>query len=126
MLQSAFVVAFGGPLLGGGMAVLVLGLVEKVYLGYAVALSVVLLLVSGTAIFVTTANSSVLIPQLLRTPHVPGIAERGLGMNALEYGVSYGLPFGLAGAAAGYAAGWVCRRFAPRTAPILSPLRLAP
>lgn len=139
----------GGLLLGGGMAVLVLGLVEKEYLAYAVALSVIMLvlfviverrraeplidlalaaqpkvwltlLASGTAIFVTTANSSVLIPQLLRTPHVPGVSERGLGMNALEYGVSYGLPFGLVGAAAGYAAGWVCRRFAPRTALLTS------
>ncbi|WP_027945684.1 MFS transporter [Amycolatopsis taiwanensis] len=134
----------GGVLLGLAMAILVLGVVQRQTLAYAIPLCVVLLalfvllerrraeplvdvglvrqpkvwltlLAAGAGIFVSTANSSVLAPQLLRTPRVPGVAEHGLGLSALDYGVYYGLWFGLVGAVAGYVAGWVSRRFAPRT-----------
>lgn len=78
------------------------------------------LLAAGLAIFVVTASTSQLLPQLLRTPQIPGVAEHGLGLSALDYGISFGLSFGLVGAAAGFAAGWVCRRFAPRSALLTS------
>lgn len=80
------------------------------------------LVASGLAIFVVTASTNQLLPQLLRGPRVPGVAEHGLGLSALDYGLSFGLPFGLVGAVAGLVAGWVCRRFAPRTALLTSAL----
>lgn len=134
----------GGLLLGCGMAMLVFGVVDTQALPYALPTCVVLLalfvfverrrseplvdldllakprvwltlLAAGMGIFVSTANSSVLAPQMFRTPSIPGVFEHGLGLSALQYGLYWGLAFGGVGAISGFVAGWVSRRFAPRT-----------
>jgi MFS family permease len=140
----------GGLLLGVGVAAVVYGIVEPAALAWALPLGLVLLvtfallqrrsaepivstallgrpavwmtLVAGGFIIAAITAAPVLLSEIARIPFVPGIAEYGLGMSALTYGVVIGLPFGLVSAAAGLLAAWVCRRFAPRTALLLAGL----
>lgn len=83
------------------------------------------LVAAGMTAFCATGISSVLMPQMLRTPHVPGLADYGMGMSALQYGSSFGLVFGIVGAICGFLAGWASRRYSPRTALLVSIAALA-
>ncbi|WP_176459646.1 MFS transporter [Rhodococcus sp. OK302] len=55
-----------------------------------------------------------LMPQMLRTPAIPGNDESGLGFTATGYAMHYGLPSGLAAAICGILGGWLARRYSPR------------
>ncbi|MFE8013878.1 MFS transporter [Streptomyces antibioticus] len=73
------------------------------------------LLAAGTGMFALTAGTT-LLSEMVRIPHLPGVAERGLGWTALEFALYVGAPCGLIGALTGLPAGRVCRRYSPRVA----------
>lgn len=77
-------------------------------------------LVAALFIGVISGATSVLFPQLLRSPAQPGESGSGMGFDAVEFALYYGLPQGIAGCACGFVAGWISRRHAPRTALIVA------
>ena len=134
----------GGLLLGLGMAALVYAVVETSLVAVLVPVGVVLLVLfavverrreeplvsmallgrpqvwwpliaAGTGMFALTAGTT-LLAEVVRIPHIPGLADRGLGWTALEFGLYVGAPYGVVGALTGVPAGWVCRRYSPRAA----------
>ncbi|CAM2770759.1 MFS transporter [Prescottella defluvii] len=76
------------------------------------------LLVSALISFILGANA-VLMPQMLRTPTVPGVVD-GMGLTAWEFALYMGLPMGVTAAVCGFLAGWFARRFGPRLGMLIS------
>ncbi|MFG2960993.1 MFS transporter [Streptomyces sp. NPDC048291] len=79
------------------------------------------LLAAGMGMYALTAGTT-LLAEAVRIPHIPGLADRGLGWTALEFGLYVGVPYGLVGALTGVPAGWVCRRYSPRAALLIAVL----
>lgn len=140
----------GGLLLGVGIAMLVYGIAYNWAIPFAFPVAAVLLvafvlverrtaeplisleLIRKPKLWYSLLAASVvifgiqvgpnLLAEIVRIPHIPGIADRSLGWSAWQYGIYVGLPFGLVGALTGLLAGWMCRRYSPRLALLIAGL----
>ncbi|MFJ9127718.1 MFS transporter [Streptomyces sp. NPDC102340] len=74
------------------------------------------LTVAALLAFTYGGLNGVLIPQMLRSPALPGSADPGLGLTGTQLALYWGLPYGVMSMAGGFGAGWLSRRKGPRSA----------
>lgn len=74
------------------------------------------LIVAGLLAFTYGGLNGVLIPEMFRSPTVPGSTDPGLAFTGTELSWYWGVPYGVMAMVGGFGSGWLSRRIGPRSA----------